>query len=86
MLDVLWQGLLGSKIYLLHIVEFQKRDLPRTLRVEPQPQTTNEIDEVVGAEVPSESDDSEDQWYRELVERYMKHHHSPACLDNNGVC
>ena len=59
-MDVLRQGLLGSKIYLLHVVEFQKRGLLHAhlaLRVEPQPQTTDDIDQVVSAEVPPASDD-----------------------------
>ena len=57
----------GSKIHLLHVVEFQKRGLPHAylaLRVEPQPQTTNEIDQVISAEIPPVSDDGEDQRYR----------------------
>ena len=59
-LDVLQQDLLGSKIYLLHVVEFQKRGLPHAdlaLRVEPQPQTTDEIVQVISAEIPPVSDD-----------------------------
>ena len=35
------------------------------LRVEPQPQITDEIDQVISPEVLPESDDSEDQRYRE---------------------
>ena len=54
---------IGQKIYLLYIVEFQKRGLPHAhlaLRVEPQPLTTDEIDEVISAEVPPQSEDSDD--------------------------
>ena len=80
------RGLLGQKIYLLHVVEFQKRGLPHAhlaLRVEPQPSTTDEIDEVISAEVPPESEDSDDQRYHDLVLWHMIHHHTRACLDEN---
>ena len=86
-LNTLRQGLLGNKIYLLHVVEFQKRGLPHAhlaLRVEPQPLTTDQIDEVISAEVPPESEDN--RRYRELVLRHMIHHHSHACLDENRHC
>ena len=88
-IEVLRQGLLGSKIYLLYVVEFQKRGLPHAhlaLRVEPQPQTTDDIDQVISAEVPPATEDGEDQRYRELVLRHMVHHHTHACLDDDGRC
>ena len=70
-------------------MEFQKRGLPHAhlaLRVEPQPLTTNQIDNVISAEVPPESEDSNDRRYRELVLRHMIHHHTHACLDENRHC
>ena len=88
-LNTLRQGLLGKKIYLLHVVEFQKRGLPHAhlaLRVDPQPLTTDKIDEVISAEVPPESEDSDDQRYYDLVLRHMIHHHTHACLDENKHC
>ena len=81
--------LLGGKIYLVHVVEFQKRGLPHahlTFLVEPQPLTTDEIDQVISAEVSPASDNKEDQRCRELVLRHMVHCHTRACLDDNGAC
>ena len=75
------KGLLGNKIYLLHVVEFQKRGLPHAhlaLCVEPQPLTTNENDDVISAEVPPMPKNEEDQRYHRLVLRHMIHHHTRA--------
>ena len=83
------RGLLGKKIYLIHVVEFQKRGLLHAhlaLRVEPQPQNIEQIDQVISAEVPPISEDPDDQHYRELVLRHMVHHHTRACWDENGHC
>ncbi len=84
-MDVLRQGLLGSKIYLLHVVEFQTH-AHLALCVEPQPQSTDEVDQVISAQVPPVSDNSKNQRYRELVLRHMVHRHTRACLNDNGLC
>ncbi len=81
MMDSLKKGLLGKKIYHIYIVEIQKRGLPHAhlaLRVTPQPQTTNKIDDIVSAEIPPESSNRNDQRYRELVLHHLVHRH--ACL------
>ena len=41
---------------------------------------------MISAEVPPVSDDGEDQRYRELVLRHRVHHHTHACLDDDGRC
>ena len=81
--------LLGRKIYLLYVIEFQKRGLPHAhiaLRVEPQPKRMDEIDQVISAEVPPLSDNLDDQQYRQLVLRHMVHHHTLACLNDKQQC
>ena len=55
LVDALRRGLLGRKVYLMYVVEFQKRGLPHAhlaLWVTPQPQTSDDIDDIVSAEVP----------------------------------
>ena len=55
---------------MFHVLAFQKRGLPHAhlaLRVEPQQQTTDDINKVISAEVPPAPDDSDDQCYRELI-------------------
>ncbi len=72
----------------MYVVEFQKRGVPHAhlaLQVTPQPQTTDQIDDIVSAEIPPESSNPDDQRYRELV-YHMVHHHTPACLDDEGRC
>ena len=64
-LEVLRNGLLGRKVYMMYmyVMEFQKRGLPHAhvaLCVSPQPQTTDEVDQIVSAEIPPESEDPED--------------------------
>ena len=54
--------------------------------MEPQPLTTNQIDQIIIAEVPPVSEDRDDQRYRELVLRHVMHHHTRACLDENRHC
>ena len=86
LVDALRTGLLGRKVYLMYVVEFQKRGLPHAhlaLRVTPQPQTS---DEIVSAEVPPVSSEADDQRYRKLVLRHMAHHHMQACRDDEGRC
>ena len=73
-LNTLRKRLLHNKIHLLHVVEFQKRGLPRAhlaLCVEPQPLNTDEIYDVISAEVPPVSEDN--QRYRQLVLQHMIH-------------
>ncbi len=89
MTESLKTGLLGKKTYHMYVVEFQKRGLPHThlaLRVTPQPQTTDEIDDIISAEIPPESSNPDDQRYLELVQHHMVHHHTHACLDDEGRC
>jgi hypothetical protein len=89
LMEALRKGLLGRKIYLMYVVEFQKRGLPHAhvaLRVTPQPQTTDHIDDIISAEVPPDSPDPDDQRYRQLVLRHMVHRHTQACLDDDGRC
>ena len=89
LVDALRRGLLGRKVYLMYVVEFQKRGLPHAhlaLRVTPQPQTSDDIDDIVSAEVPPVSSEADDQRYRELVLRHMVHHHTQACRDDEGRC
>ena len=88
-LEALRNGLLGRKVYVMYVVEFQKRGLPHAhiaLSVTPQPQTTEQIDDIISAETPPESTDKEDQRYRELVLRHMVHGHTKACRDEEGHC
>ena len=88
-LEALRNGLLGRKVYMMYVVEFQKRGLPHAhiaLSVTPQPQTTEQIDDIISAETPPESTDKEDQRYRELVLRHMVHGHTKTCRDEEGHC
>ncbi len=58
MMESLKKGLLGKKTYHMYVVEFQKRGLPHAhlaLRVTPQPQTTDQINDIISAEIPPES-------------------------------
>ena len=48
--------------------------------LEPQPLSTDKIDEVISAEVPPESENDDDQWYCDLVLQHMIHHHTHALL------
>ncbi len=77
-------GLLGEKIYHMYVVEFQKQGLPHAhlaLRVTPQPQTTDEIDDIISTEIPSKSSNPDDQRYREQVLHHMVHRHTQCtCL------
>ena len=48
-MDALRQGLLGRKVYLLYVIEFQKRGLPHAhiaIKVTPDPASNNQIDQV----------------------------------------
>ena len=50
LVDALRRGLLGQKVYLMYVVEFQKRGLPHAhlaFRVTPRPHTSDEIDDIV---------------------------------------
>ncbi len=81
MMESLKTGLLGEKIYHMYVVEFQKRGLPHAhlaLRVTPQPQTTDQIDDIVSAEIPPESSNPDDQRYHKLVQHHMVHRHTPV--------
>ena len=89
LVNALRRGLLGRKVYLMYVVELQKRGLPRAhlaLRVTPQPQTANEIDAIISAEVPPVSTDADDQRYGELVPKHMVHHHTHTCRAAEGRC
>ena len=64
------------------------RGLPNAhlaLRVGPQPLTTDQIDEVISAEVPPESEDSNYWRYRELVLRHMMHEELPRATRGEDI-
>ena len=58
------------------------------LQVDLQPQTMEQIDEAISAEVPPDSDNPEEHQYHQLVIAHMLHSccHSHACLDDSGKC
>ena len=62
----------GKKIYIVWVVEYQKRGLPHAhiaVKFENEPMTPEEIDAVISAEIP------ENRQYAEFVERWMIHGH-----------
>jgi len=90
-LEALRTDLLGWKVHMMYmyVVELQKRGLPRAhvaLCVTPQPQTTEEIDDVILAEISPVSTDPNEERYHQLVLHYMMHRHTPACQDGEGEC
>ena len=90
-LKTLKDGLLGRKVFVLYVIGFQKRGLPHAhiaIRVEPEPKTYDEMDQVISAEVPPKSDDPDESRYHHLVVTHMMHRrtHSRACLDADGHC
>ena len=90
-LKTLKDGLSGRKVFVLYVIGFQKRGLPHAhiaICVEPEPKTYDEMDQVISAEVPPESDDPDESRYHHLVVTHMMHRrtHSRACLDADGHC
>lgn len=82
-LERLNRGLLGKKIYLLYVIEFQKRGLPHAhiaLKTDMEPSTGAEIDSVICARIP------EDETLLPLVERFMMHTHGNLCARDANTC
>ncbi|XP_065203965.1 uncharacterized protein LOC135834055 [Planococcus citri] len=76
----------GKMVYILYVIEFQKRGLPHAhiaCRVEPSNLTHDEIDKFVRATIPGP-----DEYGGKLRERVLKHMvHGPCGLENqNSPC
>ena len=73
---------MGPLIYLIHVVEFQKRGLPHAhlaVKLSIEPTTPEEIDFVVQAEMPQT-----EGRLRTLVQTHMIHQHSTRCHSSAG--
>ena len=82
-LERLNRGLLGKKVYLLYVIEFQKRGLPHAhiaLKTEIEPSSGTKIDQVICATIP------EDEALIHMVERYMMHSHGNMCSTDSNRC
>ena len=73
---------MGPIIYLIHVVEFQKRGLPHAhiaVKLSVEPISPEEIDYVVQAELPQT-----EGRLRTLVQSHMTHQHSTRCQSSAG--
>ena len=76
----------GTVVYLIYVIEFQKRGLPHAhiiLKTDPEVPFDN-IDDIISAEMPPENQPE----FRRKVQSYMLHRpqHSPRCLNAQGRC
>lgn len=84
--DIRENGVLGRCVACVHVIEFQKRGLPHAhilviLAQDDKPRTTEDIDNLICAELPDEREDPE---LFQIVTTCMLHSCNERCLTKNG--